>query len=504
MKHLFYSIMIIIATAITSCQSSDKLGEIPIPFAEMSIVLLLSIIMGMGLLFGSWSTKLGFSKENDYVLRINLPRRKIQLILIALFIINISMLISSSWSIYHYYALLKQDWSSGSDIKNIFILFNIGVENTIATWYASMIFMQIGLILLIIFLYKKKSTMSPAQRKTVWGWLILSIFFIGLSADELGSIHERVGLFLYDHRLDLIVRGFNAVGIFLGIIAIIYMIWFSFKHLFNYGKSVLVLLLGVLVMMPVIIFEDGWDQKMRMLLETAADLKQIIFLSMLEEGLELFSSWIILVGFILFFFKLYSNKKDEESSTIKTLSIPVQPSFLIGGVQLLIGLAVIGVGIVAPILEFGIEGGDNGITRNWFPSALAFTGAFLVLIKWSTSKTKKRKHYLLLFSSLVILSVYHGSNFRFWLTTFESIPVSVLLIFHISFLLSIAIYMFISKLNSYSFWQKALFVLWFLGLSITLFSGEGPASPIDIFPFLFLFPFLISIIINKGDVVSEG
>ena len=177
----------------------------------------------------------------------------------------------------------------------------------------------------------------------------------------------------------------------------------------------------------------------------------------------------------------------------------MQPGGLIGSIILLLALTLLGVGIVAPIFEFGIEGGDTGITRNWFPSALAFIAAILAWLKWINNNEDKRVKYLILSGTLFVLSVYHGANFRFWLTIFENLPISVLLLYHILLFSGIGMFIIFNHFRPLMSRQGMLFMLWILSLSGTFFGVSEAANPIDILPFIFLFPYLISHILNPQD-----
>lgn len=501
MKYTIYCILLIILTVFTSYQILEQQADIPMFPLYTVLLMAICILIGIGFKFLNFTSKLGFLKDSDYNVCIELKNQTLRSIIVVLGVIIILILIASSWFIYYYYSILNQNWSSGGDSKIIFALFNIAGENTISTWCASMIFMLTGLINLLLFFYIRKLTLSKAQRKTVWGWFLISIFFIGLSADEMGSIHERLGMLFNSNNVMLQYGSLFKVGLILAGIVGLYMIWFFVQHFKSYLLALLFFGAGILGITSVVLFEEGWDNKMDLLIETATELQQIIQISILEEGLELLSSWFFLIGCLLVLFKIGEDKQVIERSANKVISIRVQPGVLIGSTFFLIAVVAFGVGIIAPILEFGIEGGDTGITRNWFPSALAFSAAILAWIKWNTYNEDKRYRYLILLGILLALSIYHGAYFRYWLSILESLPVSVLLLYHITILIGIGIFIIANGFKSLMSWQGVLFIFWALSLSVTFFGLNGPANPIDIFPFIFLFPFLISLILYPQDCI---
>jgi hypothetical protein len=79
--------------------------------------------------------------------------------------------------------------------------YNLAMEMNLGVWWASMMLALSGLLFL------EHGIKNTAGLR--WNWVVLSLLFLGLSLDELGSIHERVGG--WENLLPFIVFG----GLFL-------------------------------------------------------------------------------------------------------------------------------------------------------------------------------------------------------------------------------------------------------------------------------------------------
>jgi len=72
--------------------------------------------------------------------------------------------------------------------KFIFAPFNLATEMNFAVWWSGITLACVGLLAYELY--------TLADQKTKYGWLVLSILLVGLSLDEVGSLHERVGEWL--------------------------------------------------------------------------------------------------------------------------------------------------------------------------------------------------------------------------------------------------------------------------------------------------------------------
>ena len=85
-------------------------------------------------------------------------------------------------------------------VKFGLFLFDFNQENNIPTFYSAVAILCSSIILLSI------ATMEKMRNSNYLYWLLLSIIFMFLSLDEIGSIHERVA--------GVIDRHFDLTGVF--------------------------------------------------------------------------------------------------------------------------------------------------------------------------------------------------------------------------------------------------------------------------------------------------
>jgi hypothetical protein len=86
-------------------------------------------------------------------------------------------------------------------INRVLVQFHLATENVVAAWYSSMLLLTVGLAAALAFaLEKGTAPFFPSRGQSAdghlfsYGWLALAAAFAGLSLDELGSLHERLGM----------------------------------------------------------------------------------------------------------------------------------------------------------------------------------------------------------------------------------------------------------------------------------------------------------------------
>ncbi len=75
-------------------------------------------------------------------------------------------------------------WIDSSSLRKIF---NVAREESLGTWFSVVQAAVAGLVLLAL------HDVSRRRQTGGWGWLVLALFFLYLSADDAAKIHERVG-----------------------------------------------------------------------------------------------------------------------------------------------------------------------------------------------------------------------------------------------------------------------------------------------------------------------
>ncbi|MCB0845604.1 MAG: hypothetical protein KDE26_20280 [Bacteroidetes bacterium] len=455
------------------------------------------LLLGLLFIFSGLGKVFGFEPYGDYQLRVPMNNQLTYGLLITIAIIHVVVLIGSAGFI-HYYRQIGEDWASGGPIMIFLVQFSLARENNAAVWYSSMVFFLAGLVALLAFWGVYNVRDNKAQIRTAWGWLILGGLFVGLSADELGSIHERLGMLQ-----ELNVTGDGAPG-WIDLFAIpgglvgLFMLWFFYQNFRRQKKSFFMLVLGVLALVS-IFFQENFEVSSMRAATNPETWRRPIWQIILEEGSELLAVWCFLAAFVNLVYRLSLQKSLQNSLAAPEIVVPVKPAILIGLSYILVALSVFGTGIFSPLLEYGIEGGDNGMTSNWFPSMLAFIGAALSWLVWNAEKQNKKPAYLILALILLCLSMYYGAAFRFWFTGRNWGPISSIVVFESTLLLGIVYFAFKEVINYQRKWQIVFFSIWLVGLTVALFFPGKATGIRDLWPFGFILPVLIAEWMEKAE-----
>lgn len=263
-------------------------------------------------------------------------------------------------------------------------LFNLSAENTIASWFSSMLLLSAGMFALLCHWY------CPAEshiKKGFFdhGWILMAILFVAMSLDEMGSIHENLGRLQF---LDIFKDGSwqSVITIPLALI-MAYMLVFAWKHLRKNFTMLVLLALGCMLFLSIPIHEHF---EMRMWAESNYDAnwQRPLAFVFLEEGAELFASVCFLSSMIHYLCFMQSQE----------ISVPIRLSaFGMGmGASVAVGLN---------LLFFNLDQrftADEGIAVNWFPSAMHFI-MFIVLM-WNKRANKVTS------GTLVLLSIFYATN----------------------------------------------------------------------------------------------
>ena len=78
-------------------------------------------------------------------------------------------------------------------------LINLEEEQNFATWYSSTKLLLIGIFSIVAYLIETPDLGAKLRLKHRKLWLVMAVIFIGLSADETGTIHERLARYLMSH-----------------------------------------------------------------------------------------------------------------------------------------------------------------------------------------------------------------------------------------------------------------------------------------------------------------
>lgn len=406
-------------------------------------------------------------------------------LLLGIGIVDIVILAGSAFFLYYFYVVLEEHWKSGSSIKFILYHFNIATENNAAVWFASMGFALSGFFAIWIFFLEH----AKASKWQSYGWLGIAFFFLALSLDEMGSVHERQGLYG-------IPSWILYAAILPTVIISIYYIRFLFDALKKNPRTIILFVLGFALFVLVVLVESFLEESMKAL-AGREHIAWTIFISLLEEGLELLGSLLFLSG-ILSWLSRFSLADDAGGSTsgINTTVIFV---FIIAAVLLGI-LAIEGIN---NNLQIWLKTGDTGKPQNWIPSIFAFAGAFISVMISLNREQKEKTAYLVLGLVLTGLSVYYGGDFRSWFQIgfFESVNARPT--YGIILLAGIGYFILRSRLEFAKKWQRWLFLAWIPGLVFTILYSRYFADVWDVWPFGLLLPVLAKEMISDNSDQSE-
>lgn len=280
-----------------------------------------------------------------------------------------ALIIAASWAFTHYYRVsLAGEWEAGGGVKYLLVQFHLAAENVLVTWYSSTLLLFASVMTLFCFAVDRRT--AATRNPISFGWLLLSGVLLLLSADEVGSIHERLGMLP-----SLNLHGAEAAGwsrvLAVPIAAVaIFMAAFGFVRVRRAPWALVLLLLGVVCYAMNPILERT---QMRLLATTfSKDSWQDHDLSLhVEEGAELFGALCFLSAGCAYLMRARpdaSQPAGAASSVSEPLRVPL--ACLIKLLAGLFGALTISWWVIEATGFTSIEA-DKGKPENWYPSALA-------------------------------------------------------------------------------------------------------------------------------------
>lgn len=312
---------------------------------------------------------------------------------------------------------LHQAGIVGSDRTVRFIMnqFNLGGENRVATWYSSMLLLLVSLGALGCFALELRQPLRGRERILSFGWVIIAVVFVGLSLDELGSIHERIptlqGVYSPVAGLPGWV-GFLAVPIAM---VGLFVTAFAMLRVRLSPAAFYLMLMGLLLLLSVPV-QEHLEVEAMMASNSPGGWRRPVGLALLEEGTEIFASLCFFASTLVYTRMLVRRSPDAaaDRAADEHACIAVQPWMGVAAVALLLfGFIVVEFGL----LRFTATRPNWGIPRNWFASTLAFGSA---LIAWELGRGVRRAPgltsatgFLLLALLCLLVSADHGSAHAF-------------------------------------------------------------------------------------------
>jgi hypothetical protein len=304
------------------------------------------------------------------VLQVNLSRGAIRRIGWALLGCNLVLtagttVFMSEWN--------HLDWHGPAGrwlVTRVLVQFHLATENVVAAWYSSMLLLTVALAAVLAFATEMGTTANIREKWRLspfsWGWLLVAAAFVALSLDELGSLHERIGM---------ISRGGGARGWvyvlalpILGVAA--FMAAFAWVRLRQVPAALGLFAAGIALFLSNPIFEVF---EMRLLhAGRGADLIVHNTLLVVEEGIvELGGALCFLLAVLT-----YIRRTAGEGPHVFEIRASAMPWIAAAG------LAMTAAVPAAHWFVAQLPPGDTGIAENWFPAtSLYLLALFLVFTR---------------------------------------------------------------------------------------------------------------------------
>ena len=252
-------------------------------------------------------------------------------------------------------------------VDHVLVQFHLGAENVVAAWYSSMLLLLVAVSCVMAYALDRRHAHGWFRRTLAMGWLALAAAFTVLSLDEVGSIHERVGM-----------SGALATAVSQGAgqpigwvyllalpmaLAAFFILSFAWVQLRRAPMAFALVAAGILLYVsnPFLEVLEGTLRQgtLGMLAERV-----------IEEGLaELGGTTCVLLGVLLY-------ASGGGATGRHAFEMPSRAVRLLAAIVLLAGIPI----SAAVVLR--LPAGDVGIPENWFPAA-AF---FLLAIMWMTTR----------------------------------------------------------------------------------------------------------------------
>lgn len=430
-------------------------------------------------------------------MKIRLLPHHIYKILTAIFILNIIMLLGTWAFHYYYYELLTGSWEEASGIKHILKEFSLATENTIATWYSSMLFFAVAIMCAFCFIAQKKMLFRKRDKSLSYGWIMFFLIFAILSFDEMSSMHERLGDIstlnpLGDYPLGWVLL----LAVPIGIVAVL-MLYFCFLQIKRAPWAVFFAIAGILLFAS-IPFQEYFEMQSWQASADMENWKRPTFFLLLEEGSEIFGATFMFFSTILFVAYASNTGKIEPFNPSLRIKFSLSRKNLITWLAAIAGLLGIFMFLLFnnnTLLE--VEG-EHGELHNWFPSATAFLISMLGLYIYYRAKPfspSYRNSCLFLAFLCMFLSAYFGSNMYGYFNNMEQQTLKIIflsLLFPVTILLA-----FRYLVDSNDIYRKWGFAVWAILLLIALIFNSPYSAAIAYVAFSVLLITLFSRVLAK-------
>ncbi len=336
------------------------------------------------------------------------------------------------------------------------VQFNLATENIFASWYSAILLLLVSVTCLICFAGDQQHLQEKRPLTLSYGWLFLALAFLTLSADELGSWHEAIGLLPFVGGSGWV----RVLAIPIGVVALFIaaFVWFHLRQR-RLTFWLMGLGLGLYIINP---FMELAEMALLGAAETAGAMQRHDFLVWLEEGAEIFGTLSFLIASIVYVSQTGAIRINFRLKTAVILT------------TILTILLIVGQQITAVILQ-NIERGDTGNPLNWYPSILAL---FVALIAFYLAHNQSEKTAVFIITALFFttLSFYYGINIRGWLFGLDMGR----LIVHGGLITTAVFITYTLTQTSQLGWQKAGAILWLTLFILSIYQAPPAVRWADI------------------------
>lgn len=295
--------------------------------------------------------------------RVDLTGRVLTLVTLGLGAVNLIFTAGTATFI-HYWAVRDAYGPRGrAFIDYVLVQFHLATENVIAAWYSSMLLLSVAMAAGVAYALDRRQSHTGRERLVDTGWLIVAGCFALLSLDEIGSLHERLGM---------VTRGASAakgwvyvLAVPIGLIAL-FMVGFAWLRLRRARAAAAFFVGGIALFLsnPVMELIE------MSLLNGGGSIRIHDTLLVVEEGLaELGGTLCFLLGVLLY---------------IRATAGPGPHDFALDTPAAIHAVAAGGLLLTAgvPAVRWFVDrlpAGDTGIPDNWFAAAALYLLALLAL-----------------------------------------------------------------------------------------------------------------------------
>ena len=289
-----------------------------------------------------------------------------------------------------------------SFLTYVLVQTHLATENVIASWYSSMLLLAVALCAVAAHTVRTTADRASTPPWLRHGWLVIAAVFALLSFDEIGSLHERVGM---------AVTAWGWVFVLaLPILATAaYIMAFAWIHMRRLPIACRFFVIGTALYLINPIVEQI---EMSLIHGAGADPESWARLThdallVLEEGvLELFGTLSFLLGLLVW---LRAAALNAPRQTL-AWRVDADSAARVGGIAAVV--VALGVPLSAVSVQM-MPAADSGIPMNWFPAAAAFLLFVLVFsIRAGTPKEKDATRELTLAMGVLafVISAYFGAG----------------------------------------------------------------------------------------------